>query len=260
MFAVAMFVGVGCGCVALPAGAQSCAEQLRKGAGRHAKAMISVEELRIPGKAWEHLDRARTASLTGRMVEFERESGMALAIAPDLAEVYLLRAAVENRAQRFEAALVAIRAGRAIRPRLAWSAEVAAASLNGLKRYAEARAELDGAGAFEAEGWQWRLERTRAEVGLGHVAEALQWSERAAEAMPAGCTEGRLLRSNALQLAGQWAGAIAELEAYLAGGGQLAYREQAERVLGKLKAQEQARARERPGGEDAYGVAELGTK
>jgi len=193
---------------------QTCTEIIRQTA-RQAHHTISAAELRIPEKARQHFEKARTASERKEPDTFARESAKALAVAPRYADVYLLRAAWELREGRYEAVLDTVAQARTIQSQLPWSAILIASALNQLHRYTEAVAELDRARSEEADSWQARYERARAETGRHDVGAALHWSELAVAAAPVGCTDARLVRANALQLAGQQTAVIAELETYL---------------------------------------------
>ncbi len=196
--------------------AQGCQDQLHQAAVLRAKTAVSADQLRIPVKAWEHLEKARVAATAGRLDLFERETALSLAAAPRFTEVYVLRAMVQVHAHQFETAIDTIAAARRIHAEVAWSGVVLASAFTGLHRYREAVAEMDQLKGVEAASWQWMFERTRAELGLGHLDSALRWSELTLAAAPAVCTDTHLLRGNVLQGAGRHQEAIAQFETYLA--------------------------------------------
>ena len=220
----------------LNAGAQSCRAQYEQDTNHHQSATVSVSELRIPRRAWEHFENARIATLENRLDAFEREADLALAIAPDFAAVYLLRAANQVAAHQFDAAILTIEVARKIHPAVLWADVVLAGAFTGLHRYDEAAAALDRAEGAERESWQWKFERTRAELGRQNVEAALHWSELTVDAMPARCAEARLLRANAFQMAGRPADAITQLEAYLSSEGGSTYRHQVLQILERTRA------------------------
>ena len=147
---------------------------------------------------------------------FERETAEALAVAPGFAQIYLLRAQRDLSLGHPELALDALVRARQIDADVPWSGVILAGTLNTLNRYREAAAELDRVPHQESEGWEAKYERARAETGLGNVEEALRWSELAVAVAPVGCTDARLLRANALNLAGQHLEAFGEWKMYLA--------------------------------------------
>lgn len=65
--------------------AQSCTDVLRKSAAVRTKQVVSVQELAIPDKAWQHMERARAAMDANQPEIFARETEQALAIAPQFA-------------------------------------------------------------------------------------------------------------------------------------------------------------------------------
>ena len=195
--------------------AQSCAEVLRAASRGQASRTISVQELLIPARAREHLEKARLAGEAHQPEIFARETERALALAPRFGEVYLLRAIQQLRLGQNEAALENVAASRRSRPDLPWSHVVGAGALTQLRRYDEAVAELLQAQGAEAESWQASFERARAEVGRGDADAALRWSELAVAAAPVGCTDALLVRANAFRIAGRVSEAIHQMELYL---------------------------------------------
>lgn len=202
---------------------------------------ISVADLRIPTKAWDHFEKARQASEAGNDATFVHEANLTLALAPDFVQVYVLRGARQVEAHHYEEAIVSIEAARRIRPEVAFSSIVLAQALSGQGRFDEAVADLARARGADAQSWQWKFERTRAEIGRRDAEAALHWSALAFAAMPEGCNDGYIVRMNALQLAGQLEEAITLMRAYLALEGPLPKRAQVERVLTSTQAQLQAK-------------------
>jgi tetratricopeptide (TPR) repeat protein len=195
--------------------AQTCADALRHASGSQFTQSVSAQNLQIPAKAWQHLEKARAASESNQPEVFARETERALAIAPQFAEIYLLRAAQQLRLGQNEAALDNVAAARRIEPDLPWSHVVEAGALTQLRRYDEAVAELARASGDEAASWQVSFERARAETGRHDSNAALHWSKLAVEAAPVGCTDALLVRANAYQIAGRTPEAIHQMELYL---------------------------------------------
>ena len=202
--------------VASTAHSQSCSDRLRQAANHQESHVVSAKLLQIPPKAWHHFKEARAAIERNQPEIAEREVAKALVVAPRFAEVYLLRATQQLHAGQYQAALETIAAARGIDPDLPWSGVLAAGAHNGLHHYNDAIAELERTRGGEADSWQLDYEQARAETGLRDSAAALHWSELAVASAPVGCTEARLVRANALQLAGRHSEVVTELENYLA--------------------------------------------
>ena len=195
---------------------QSCMDLLRQASAHQSGHTVSVGLLRVSPKARQHFEKARLASERNQMDVFEREAAQALAAEPKYGEVYLLRAAVQLRSGRPEVALETVVGARAMQTDLPWSGVLMASIFNYQHRYREAMGELDRARGEEADSWQAKYERARAETGLRNPEDAIHWSELAVAAAPVGCTDVRLVRANAFQMAGRQREALVELEAFLA--------------------------------------------
>ncbi len=179
-------------------------------------ATVSVAMLRVPVKARQHFEKARAAAIAGHDAECEKELTAALAIDPQFSEAYVLRASREVAARRYEAAIDDVLTAQRLEPGIAWAAIVHAEACNGLRRYDEAFALLDGLRSTELATWQAKYEMTRAAIGRGDAEAALQWSKLTLEAVPRS-EQGNaiLLRANALQMTRRWTEAVAEFDQYL---------------------------------------------
>lgn len=177
---------------------------------------VSVATLRIPAKAWEHFTKANAAVEANRPEEFERETAKALAIEPQFAEVYLLRAHAKVMARQFDGAIADVVEARRIEPAVSWAGVLLAQAYNGAHRFHDAVLTLDMLHGWEADVWQVKYERARAAIGLKDAEGGLRWSDATVAAAPEGYTEVHLLRANALVVAARWSGAVRELEVYLA--------------------------------------------
>jgi tetratricopeptide (TPR) repeat protein len=187
---------------------------------------VSVATLRTPEKAWTHFERAQEAMQANRTKDFERETSKALAVAPNFAAVYLLRAIHEVNGHQFEAAIADVEQAQRAEPGVAWAGVILAGAYNGEHRWAEAVMILENLHGAEADTWQARYERTRAAIGSRDVEGALHWSEQAMAMAPANFAEVHLLRANALSLARRWPAAIREMETYLDAGQSQKHREE----------------------------------
>ncbi len=198
--------------------------QVSEHSARSTMAVVSVATLSVPGKAWKHFEKARTAARAARRAECLQEIDKALEIAPQFAEAYLLRAdrAVVDR--QFEAAIEDVLTAQRLEPTIAWSQVVLASAYNGLERFNDASLLLSNLQGKEADSWQAKYEMARAQVGRRDVEAALHWSEIALAAAPLDFADAHILRANALQIAHRWQEATAEMEAYLASRGPQTHR------------------------------------
>jgi len=178
-------------------------------------ATVSVATLRVPEKAWKHFDKAQDALDHNRLAESDRETAKAIAIAPDFAAAYLLRADSELRANSYAAAVADVKEARRVEPDLMWSGIVLAGAYNGMRQYEDARLVLSRLHGPEAQSWQAAYERARTATGLNDVDGALHWSAVAVDSAPEKFLDVLLLRSNALVKAKRWTDAQTELELYL---------------------------------------------
>ncbi len=176
---------------------------------------VSVATLRIPEKAWKHFSKAKAAVEHNRLAESDRETEKAIALAPNFAEAYLLRADSEMQEHFYEAAIANVKEARRVEPNVMWSGVILAGAYNGLHRYVDARAVLSGLHGCEAETWQAAYEGARAATGLQETERALYLSALALDSAPESFTDARLVRTNALILARHWSDAQTQLEIYL---------------------------------------------
>jgi tetratricopeptide (TPR) repeat protein len=200
---------------------------------------VSVASLRIPQKAWAHFEKAKAAAERNRPAEAERESARALEIAPRFAEVYVFRATQQVRGHDFQAAIASAEAARQADPDATWASVVLAGAYNGMQRYDDALAALHAARPTEAETWQAKYEQARAEIGLRHVEEALRLSAEALDSAPETFADARLVRGNALLIAGRWGEAAAQMHLYLQSAAPQSHRAEVEQVLAQTEARMQ---------------------
>jgi tetratricopeptide (TPR) repeat protein len=207
-----VLVGV-VGVASRSAGAQEMADHYRVPSGM--SATVSVATLRIPEKAWAHFAKAKAAAEHHRLAESDRETDKALAIAPDFAQAYLLRASLEVQAHKFEAAIADAKEARRVEPDMMLSGIVLAGAYNGLQRYEEARLVLKGLHGLEAATWQAAYEGARAATGLNDIESGLRLSAAALKSAPANFPDVHLVRTNALLRAQRWSEAQEQMELYL---------------------------------------------
>jgi tetratricopeptide (TPR) repeat protein len=177
---------------------------------------VSLASLRIPERAQEHFANACDAYEARRYDEMDRETARALDLAPNYANVYLLRAERDNAEHHYEDAIAEVLEAQRLEPGVGWAGILLAGAYNGLHRWNDALAILDNLRGAEAETWQAHYERARVAIGLGDIAGGLHWSELALATAPPDIAEVHLVRANALDLAERWSAAAAEIETCLA--------------------------------------------
>jgi tetratricopeptide (TPR) repeat protein len=178
---------------------------------------VSVATLRVSVEARTHFDLARRAAVAGRTDEYEREIAKALELDRNFAEAYVLRASQEVLRKDYQAALTDSYLAERLDRGVVCLKLVQASALNGLKRFGEALAALDAESPRESQTWEAKYERTRAEVGVGDKAAALQWSAETLAGAPTDLLDSaRVLRGDALDMAGRYAEAAVIWREYLA--------------------------------------------
>jgi tetratricopeptide (TPR) repeat protein len=218
--------------LSLASTAQTYPDQACRRVNSKMSAVVSVASLRMPAAAKKHFEKAREAMVANDMEVFRREAAETLAIAPNYAEVYLLRGSLQVRNGLDERAISSIETARTLQPEIAFASLVVASALMHLARYDEASSELDRFHSMN-ENWQWEFEKTRAELGRHNLDGALHWSQLAEQDAPEGCAVTHLLRIDALEMADLKDQAIAAMEVYLASGKNLAQHDAVLRLLAK---------------------------
>jgi len=196
---------------------------------------VSVASLRIPEKARRHYDKAIAAAERNHSEEVENEALKAIAIAPNFADAYLLRARQQVRNHNYEAAIASAEAAQRAEPGVIGATFVLAGAYNGLQRYRDARHALEAALGPEVETWQVKYEQARASIGLNDVEAALYWSALALAADRQNFADIHLVRSNALLLARRWSEAAVQMELYLQSEQPQAHRTEVLAILERTK-------------------------
>lgn len=205
-----------CGSLVFPCAPGNAQTAGPDGAWKRGAETVSVGTLRTPAKARQHFEKARSAAIAGHRAEYETELAAALSIAPEFGEAYVLRAVQEVEDRRYDAAIADTLTARRVEPGIAWATIVHAEACNGLRRFDEAIALLDGLSSPEIGTWQAKYEMARAVIGHGDVEASLQWTKLTLEAVPPSKKGyALLLRANALQLAHRWQDALAQFDQYL---------------------------------------------
>ncbi len=199
-------------------------------------ATVSVATLQVPAKAREHFERARKALIAGKTDEYEREIANALEVDRNFAEAYVLRGSQEVVRRDFQAALTDSYMAERLDRGAVCAKTVQASALNGMRRFSDAWAVLQTMGRAEGETWEAKYERARAAVGMGSAEAALHWSAEAFEVVPVESLDSaRVLRGDALQMAGRYREAAGVWREYLASPRAQPYREQVLAALAQVE-------------------------
>ena len=198
---------------------------------------VSVAGLRVPEKAWEHYVRAREATATRNEQQFERETEAALAIEPNFAALYVLKATHKIHEGHLEEGMEDALTARQIEPGVTWSGIALASAYNGLHRYHDAFLVLSMTRAPESTTWQAAYEMARASIGISNAEQALYWSGQTLKLAPPTCREVHILRGNALLLAQHFPDAARELQLYLVAEGPQKPHPDIERIVRSLEHQ-----------------------
>jgi tetratricopeptide (TPR) repeat protein len=199
-------------------------------------ATVSIATLRVPAEARAHFERAQKAAVAGRTDEYEREIRRALELDRDFAEAYVLRGSQEVLRRDFQAALTDSYVAERLDRGVVFVRLVRASALNGLRRFSEALGVLDLVNQRESHTWEFAFEKTRAFVGLGDAAAALRWSAETLAGAPADSLDSaRVLRGDALDLAGRYGEAAVAWREYLASPRVQVYRSQVLAALAKAE-------------------------
>ena len=177
---------------------------------------ISLAALRISPRAWEHFANAKLADQGNHEAEFNREFDRALAIEPNFANLYLLRASRSIRARRFNEALTDVLAAQRIEPNVVNAGTILASIYNGQHRFDDALLVLSAIHGTEAGTWQVAYEFTRAYLGRHDAEQALRTSALTLRIAPESIHDAILLRANAFVIAHRTVEAADEFRLFLA--------------------------------------------
>lgn len=192
---------------------------------------VSVATLKVPDSARKHFEKAQALAGKHEASEAARECEKALAIAPDYSAAREMLASQELLLKDFAGAISNVTIARRSESNMPWAGLIVAAAYNGLGRYDDALDEIQILPPAEAEAWQGKYEKARAEIGVGDVERALRTSAEALEDTPKDFSDTMLVRANALMLAHHWSEAEECLNDYLAFPGPQPHREQVRATL-----------------------------
>jgi tetratricopeptide (TPR) repeat protein len=180
------------------------------GAGRN-----NLVESGIQPDALQMYDRAVHEMHRGHAVRAEADANRALQRDPKFADAAALAATAALMQEQF--ARAAAEATQAIHINAADEKAyvILATAQNYLGDYSAAADALRHVRPQEQQTWQVAYQWARAEAGLQHLPECLEWLNRAALSAPVNFTPLHLLRASALLAMGDNARAADELEVYL---------------------------------------------
>lgn len=220
-FKIGIAVVLAFGCLSIP-------QVLAQSAGSNANAENSSQvdaptllnangltESAIQPEAMQMYDRAVRELHQGHAAVAEKEAIRAFQIDRKFADASALAATAALTQQQFERA--AAEATQAIHINAADEKAyvILATAQNYLGHYADAADTLRHVRPQEQQTWQVAYQWARAEAGLQHLQECLEWTNRAALSAPSDFGPLHLLRASVLLTMGENARAANELEIYL---------------------------------------------
>jgi tetratricopeptide (TPR) repeat protein len=164
----------------------------------HSGGTVSVQELRIPEKAKEKVDKAAEELAHRDLNKADQHLTDALKIAPRFARAVAMRGAVEMVRGDFSSALHSSEYAISIDPMLALGQVVRASALNSMGQAKEAKFAAEQGIRLDSSGWQGHFELARALITEGEFRQALSELNRVVNSAPQQFHEALLLRASVL--------------------------------------------------------------
>jgi len=220
-FKLSIAVAVTFGCLSIPiASAQSVGSNANAEIASQFDASTpnnadNMTESGIQSDATQMYERAVRELHQGHAVPAEKDANHALQMDPKFADAAALAATAALKQQQFQRA--AAEATQAIQINAADENAyvVLATAQNYLGHYFDAADALRHVRPQDQQTWQVAYQWARAEAGLQHLQECLEWLNRAALSAPVNFAPLHLLRASALLAIGDNARAADELDIYL---------------------------------------------
>jgi tetratricopeptide (TPR) repeat protein len=128
---------------------------------------ISVGELRVPGKAWSHLQSAHKEFRAGHLLEASKEADRALQIDSHCAPAFSMKAFIELAAKNASAAVEDGGRAASLDPYNAEAFVALAMAYNSVEDYRRSQAAARQALSIRPDSWQGRLELAKSLYGQG---------------------------------------------------------------------------------------------
>lgn len=173
--------------------------------------VVSATTLRVPTKAWNHLQAAQKNFSKSNLREAEQEIEQALKIDPDFPQAFTVRALLKLADQDGNGALGDAKRATSLDPNDAESYVALGTTYNYLKQFSEAQAAATKALSISPTSWHAQLELVKSVYGQGQFALALQELDALHKDFP----DAHLIRGNALMRLHRPQEASLEFQAFL---------------------------------------------
>jgi len=174
---------------------------------------VSINRLRVPGKAWQLYEKALEAWNKQKCADAQHEAEQALKIDPTFPDALTLYGFIQASSQHWDSAEESLQAAVRSDPNYSAAYVILAGVYNTEGRYDQAQEAIERAIAAGAHTWSVQYEIVRVLIGKGEYASALAISDQALRSK-----HGKLLlmaRAHALLGLRRYSEAATELRAYL---------------------------------------------
>jgi tetratricopeptide (TPR) repeat protein len=195
---------------------------------------VSLAAMMVPSKARDAYDKARQGLTSGKSDQAQRHLDRALQLYPDFAEALTLRAIIETRDRRFQAAHQDLERAIQVDANYGPAYTVLGAVYNSEGLFDRALRTLDHGAVVSPGVWQTYFELARASIGKGQYEQGLQFAARAEQLNGSGFALVHLLKAYAMIPLRLYQDAKRELQTYLTQEPKGTGAEQAQRLLGRL--------------------------
>ncbi|MFB3917056.1 MAG: tetratricopeptide repeat protein [Terriglobales bacterium] len=196
---------------------------------------VSVNQLKVSGKAAKELETARDEIARGKLQEARGHINAALATYPNFADALTLRGIISLQERNFTEALPDFEKAIAADPTAALPYVALGAAYNGLGQYDNALLVLQRATAMAPNFWQGYFETARAQLAKGGFEAALAQVSKAEQLAPKDFSSLHLVKAYSLLGLKQYAEAVPEFEQYLSRESESPDAAQARRTLEQLR-------------------------
>ena len=172
---------------------------------------ISVAELKVPGKAWSHLQAAHKDLSEGKLKEATKEADRALQIAPKCAPAFSMKAFIDLAGRNPLAAVQDATRATSIDPYSAESFVALAMAYNSVADFLNGQHAAQEALTIRPESWQARLELAKSLYGQGGFDAALGELNAIRKNFP----DVHLVKGNVLMCLGRTHESVAEFALFL---------------------------------------------
>jgi tetratricopeptide (TPR) repeat protein len=172
---------------------------------------VSAAQLRVPGKAWAHLQSAHKEFSKGNLAGAAREIDRALTVDPACAPAFSMRAFLKLAAKDPQAAVRDAEHAALIDPHDAESFVALAMAYNSLREFRKAAEAARHALTLRSDSWQGKLEMAKSLYGQGQFIPALCELDEVGKDFP----DVHLVRGHVLMSLGRSQDAAEEFDLFL---------------------------------------------